>query len=58
MVITGRLEGETGSAESEQRVKPQGGYVFRRDMDVLRTSTRTATGTKTKQQESKQKIDR
>lgn len=37
----------------EQRVKPQGGYVFRRDVDVFRTSIRTATGTGTKQQEGK-----
>lgn len=53
MVITGGLEGETGSAETERRVKPQGGYVFRGDVDVFRTSLRTATGTGTKQQEEK-----
>lgn len=53
MVITGGLEGETGSAETEWRVKPQGGYVFRGDVDVLGTSIRTATGTGTKQQEEK-----
>lgn len=43
----------TGSAETEWRVKPQGGYVFRGDMDVFRTSIHTATGTGTKQQEEK-----
>ena len=53
MVITGGLEGETGSAETEQRVKPQGGYVFRGDVDVFRTSLHTATGTGTNQQEGK-----
>lgn len=53
MVITGGLEGETGSAETERRVKPQGGYVFRGDVDVFRASIRTATGTGTKQQEEK-----
>lgn len=53
MVITGGLEGKTGRAETERRVKPQGGYVFRGDVDVFRTSIRTATGTGTKQQEEK-----
>ena len=53
MVITGGLEGETGSTETERRVKPQGGYVFRGDVDVFRASIRTATGTGTKQQEEK-----
>lgn len=38
VVITGELERETGSAEAEQWVKPQGGCVFRGDMDVFRTS--------------------
>lgn len=53
MIITGVQEGETGSTETEWRVKPQGGYVFRADMDVFRTSIRKATGTVTKQQEAK-----
>lgn len=53
MVITGGLEGETGSPETEWLVKPQGGYVFRGHMDVHRTSIRTATGTETKQQGEK-----
>lgn len=53
IVIIGGLAGETGSAETERRVKPQGGYVFRGDMDVFRTSIRTATGTGTKQQGEK-----
>lgn len=53
MVITAGRVGVTGSAKTERRVKPQGGYVFRGDMDVFRTSIRTATGTETKQQEEK-----
>lgn len=55
MVITGELEGETGSDETERRVKPQGGYVYRGDVDVFRTFIRTATDAGTKQQkESKE----
>lgn len=53
MVITGGLVEETGSVQTERRVKPQGGYVFRGDMDVLRTSIHTATGIGTKQQGEK-----
>ncbi len=53
MVITGGPEGETGSAETKRRVKPQGGYVFRGDGDVFRTSIHTATNMGTKQQEEK-----
>lgn len=56
MVITGELEGETGSDETERRVKPQGGYVYRGDVDVFRTFIRTATDAGTKQQKESKKF--